>query len=223
MKTTESLLRIVIADAQDVVRHGLQSVIEKQAGWKVCGVATPGPEAVTLARELKPDIVILDVTTPELSGLEPVIQIRRHLPGVEILLFSEHQADSLIRKAFEIGVKSVILKTEPLQCLIAAIESLARHKPYFTPKVSEVLFSKIVNRDERNGHNHAERGGRLTRREQEIVQLLAEGKTNKEAAGTLGISVRTVETHRAGVLRKLKLDSTAALVRYAIRNKMIEP
>src|SRR6185295_7460313 len=107
------------------------------------------------------------------------------------------------RKAFEVGVKSFVLKSEPLQFLVEAVESIARNKAYFTARVSEVLFSKIVNRDERNGRHHPEQGRRPTQREHEIVQLLAEGKSNKEVAAALGISVRTVETHRAGVLRKL--------------------
>jgi DNA-binding NarL/FixJ family response regulator len=221
--TLPPLLRILIADDHDVVRQGLQSVIDKQPNWAVCGAVATGRVAVEQALELKPDLVILDVAMSELNGLDPAIQIKRHLPGVEILIFSAHQTCALIRKAFEIGAKSFILKSEPLQVLVEAIESLARNKPYFTAKVSEVLFSKIVSRDERNGRCHSERGRRLTLREREIVQLLAEGKSNKEVAGVLGISVRTVETHRAGVLRKLELDSTAGLVRYAIRNKMIEP
>jgi two-component system response regulator NreC len=223
MTTSIPTLRILVADDHDIVRQGVQSVIDEQPNWEVCGVAATGREAVARARELKPDVVILDMTMPELNGLDAAILIRRHLPEAEILMFTVHESDDLIRKAFEAGVKSFIFKTEPPQFLVEAIESLARHKPYVTVKVSEVLFSHIVNRDEANRRDAAKPGERLTVREREIVQLLAEGKSNKEVAAALGISLRTAETHRASILRKLKLDSIASLVRYAIRNKMIEP
>jgi DNA-binding NarL/FixJ family response regulator len=159
---------------------------------------------------------------PELNGLDAAIQIKRHLPGTEILMFTAHESDELIRAAFQAGVKSFILKSEAHHFLVEAIESLARHKPFFTANVSEILFSKMLERGE--GHREpTDPVGRLTVREREIVQLIAEGKSNKEMAEALGISVRTAETHRASVLRKLNLDSVASLVRYAIRNKIIDP
>jgi two-component system response regulator NreC len=218
----ENHLRILIADDHDVMRQGTSAVIQRQAGWEVCGVAANGREAVARAIELKPDIVIIDMTMPELNGLEAAMQIKRNLPGTEILMFTAHETDDLIRSAFGAGVKSFIVKTEAHRFLVEAIESLARHKPYFTAKVSDILFSSIVNRAE-GGRDENEPGERLTAREREIVQLISEGKSNKTVAEALGISVRTAETHRATILRKLKLDSVAGLVRYAIRNKMIEP
>jgi DNA-binding NarL/FixJ family response regulator len=223
MTTSLPTLRILIADDHDVVRQGVQSVVDDQPNWEVCGIAATGREAIARARDLVPDIVILDMTMPELNGLDAAIQIKRHVPGAEILMFSAHESDDLIRKAFQAGVKSFIFKTDPHQFLVEAIESLARHKPYFTAKVSEVLFSNIVNRDEAIPRDETARGLRLTLREREIVQLLAEGRSNKEVASALGISLRTAETHRASILRKLNLESIAGLVRYAIRNKMIEP
>ena len=222
MTTSLPTLRILIADDHDVVRQGVQSVVDDQPNWEVCGIAATGREAIARARELKPDIVILDMTMPELNGLDAAIQIKRHVPGAEVLMFSAHESDELIRRAFQAGVKSFIFKTDPHLFLLEAIESLARHKPYFTTKVSEVLFSNIMNREE-GIRRDTEPGLRLTLREREIVQLLAEGKSNKEVAAALGISLRTAETHRASILRKLNLDSIAGLVRYAIRNKMIEP
>ncbi|MFN2621626.1 MAG: response regulator [Chthoniobacterales bacterium] len=218
----ETRLRILIADDHDVMRQGTSAVIEHHPGWEVCGLAANGREAVARALELKPDIAVLDMTMPGLNGLDAAIQIKRDLPGTEILMFTAHESDDLIRKAFEAGVKSVVFKAEAHQSLLEAIESLARHKPYFTTKVSDVLFSNILNRAE-NRREETEAGERLTAREREIVQLIAEGKSNKEVAEALGISVRTAETHRAAILRKLKLDSVAGLVRYAIRNNMIEP
>lgn len=216
-------LRILIADDHDVMRQGTSAVIERQPGWQICGVAGDGREAVARARELKPDIVILDMTMPQLNGLDAAIMIKRQLPGSEIVMFTAHESDDLIRKAFQAGVKSFIFKTEAHRLLVEAIESVARHKPFFTPKVSEILFSDMVNRGEGTRRDGAEPGERLSGREREMVQLIAEGKSNKEIADTLGISVRTAETHRANMLRKLNLESVADLVRYAIRNQLIAP
>jgi DNA-binding NarL/FixJ family response regulator len=219
--TTPTPLRILIADDHDVMRQGTRAVIEREPGWEVCGIACTGREAVSQAAELVPDIVIMDMTMPELNGLAAATQIKRRLPRTEILMFTGYETDNLIREAFEAGVKSFIVKSEAHHFLVEAIESLSRHKPFFTSKVSEILFSNMLNRAEGN-RDATEPGQRLSAREGEIVQLLAEGKSNKEVAEALGISVRTAETHRASILRKLQLDSIAALVRYAIRNKIIE-
>jgi two-component system response regulator NreC len=222
MTKTPPPLRILIADDHDVMRQGTRSVVEREGGWAVCGTASTGREAVSKAAELKPDLVIMDMTMPELNGLDAAIQIKRRLPGTEILMFTAHESDDLIRDAFQAGVKSFILKSEAHHFLVEAIESLARHKPFFTAKVSEILFANILQRAE--GHREvSDPGNRLSVREREIVQLIAEGKSNKDVAEALGISVRTAETHRASILRKLDLDSVASLVRYAIRNKMIDP
>jgi two-component system response regulator NreC len=222
MTTSAPSLRILIADDHDVMREGVCAVIERQPGWKVCGFATNGRETVSKATELKPDIVVLDMTMPELNGLDAAIQIKRQAPGAEVLMFTAHESDDLIRHAFAVGVKSFISKTEAHEFLVEAIESLAQHKPYFTAKVSDILFSNILNRTE-GKRNETELSRRLTARERETVQLIAEGKSNKEVAENLSISVRTAETHRANILRKLNLDSVADLVRYAIRNNLIEP
>jgi two-component system, NarL family, response regulator NreC len=221
MTTSALSLRILIADDHQVMLEGIRVLIERQSEWKVCGLATNGREAIAQANALKPDIVVLDMTMPELNGLEAAIQIKRNLPDTEILLFTAHESDDLIRNAFAVGVKSFISKTEAHEFLVEAIESLARHRPYFTAKVSDILFSNIAYT---GGRRHEpEPGQRLSAREREIVQLISEGKSNKEVADALGISVRTAETHRASILRKLNLDSVAGLVRYAIRNKIIEP
>jgi two-component system, NarL family, response regulator NreC len=214
-------LRILVADDHDVMRQGTRAVIRQQPGWEVCGFAATGREAVAKAIELTPDIVVIDMTMPELNGLDAATQIKRQLPATEILMFTAHESDDLIRQAFEAGVKSFILKSEAHHFLVEAIESLSRHKPFFTTRVSDILFSNIVNRAEGKPKD-ADPGQRLSAREREIVQLIAEGNSNKEVAEALGISVRTAETHRASVLRKLNLDSVADLVRYAIRNKMID-
>jgi DNA-binding NarL/FixJ family response regulator len=218
---TATTLRILIADDHDVMRQGTRAVIERQPGWEVCGIAATGRQAVEQALALEPDVVVMDMGMPELNGLDAAVQIKRRLPKTEILIFTAHETDELIRDAFEAGVKSFVLKSEAHHFLVEAIESLARHKPFFTSKVSEILFSNILNRAE-GSREATTPGQRLSAREREIVQVIAEGKSNKEVAEALGISVRTAENHRASILRKLNLDSVAGLVRYAVRNKIIE-
>jgi DNA-binding NarL/FixJ family response regulator len=221
MTALPPLLRILIADDHDVMLEGARTVIERQPGWEVCGTVRNGREAVAWSLELKPDVVILDMTMPELNGLDAARQIRRRLPQTEILMYSGHQTEELVREVFEAGAKAFIAKSEAHTHLVAAVESLSRHKPFFTNDVSEILFSRMVNRAEGLDENVAP-GERLTAREREVMQLLAEGRSNREVSETLGISVRTTEAHRAHILQKLKLDSVAGLVRYAIRNNLIE-
>jgi len=215
-------LRILIADDHDVMRQGTQSVIEREPGWEVCGFASTGREAVAKTAELEPDIVIMDMTMPELNGLDAAVQIKRHAPKTEILMFTGHATDQLIREVFEAGVKSFINKAEAHTYLVEAIKSLSRHKPFFTNEVSEILFANILSRA-KGSPDAAEPGQRLSLREREIVQLIAEGNSNKAMAEDLHISVRTAEAHRASILRKLNLNSVADLVRYAVRNNIIEP
>jgi two-component system response regulator NreC len=221
MTTTTSPLRILIADDHEVMRDGTRALIERQPGWEVCGTAATGREAVAQAILLQPNIVIMDMSMPDLNGLDAALQIKRRLPCTEILMFTAHETDELIREVFEAGAKSFIFKSEAYHFLVEAIQSLSEHKPFFTNKVSQVLFADILNRSGATPHA-AQTGNRLTAREREIVQLLAEGSSNKDIAGVLGISIRTAETHRASVLRKLSLDSLASLVRYAIRSNIIE-
>ena len=218
----EKKLRILIADDYDIAREGIRALIERQADWEVCGSVGNGREALEKATELKPDIVILDMTMPELNGVDAAVQIKRQLPNTEILMLTAHESDNLIWQAFDAGIKSYVLKSDAHHFLVEAIESLSRHKPYVTAKVSEILFSNVINRAE-SRRGDAEPGHRLTARERQVVQLVAEGKSNKEIGNALGISLRTAENHRANILRKLNLDSVAGLVRYAIRTKMIEP
>jgi DNA-binding NarL/FixJ family response regulator len=218
---TKTTLRILIADDHEVMRDGTRALIERQPGWEVCGVAGNGRAAVAQAIQLQPNIVIMDMSMPDLNGLDAAIQIKRRLPRTEILIFTAHETDELIREVFEAGAKSYIFKSEAHHFLVDAIQSLSEHKPFFTSRVSEVLFAEMLSRSG-TAPEATQTKRRLTPREREIVQLLAEGSSNKKVAGLLGISIRTAETHRASVLRKLNLDSLASLVRYAIRNKIIE-
>jgi two-component system response regulator NreC len=212
-------LRILIADDHEVVREGLRALVQSQQGWEVCGVAKNGKEAVDQAKALQPDIVILDMNMPELTGLEAARRIKRALPKAEMLIFTGRDGEDLVREVFEAGVKSYIRKADAGSHLIDAIKMLAQHKPFFTSKVSEVLFAKFMDTP---ASQRAESPDQLTPRERDILGLLAEGKSNKEVANALGLSVRTAETHRANLMRKLNASSLAELVRYAIRNRIIE-
>lgn len=211
-------LRIMVADDHEIVRQGVRKLAEEQPEWEVCGEAADGRTAVALAEKLKPDVVIVDLVMPELGGLEATRQIKRSRPETEVLIFTGQEDEHLIHDVFAAGARSYILKNDIARHLVAAIDSLRQHKHYFTTKTSEVLFSRYLNG--RSGPEGGQAEG-LTPREREIVQLLAEGKSNKQVASTLGISIKTVETHRATVMRKLHLDSFAELVRYAIRRKII--
>ena len=211
-------LRILLADDHEVVRQGVRMLIEKEPGWKICGETDDGRKAVALAAQLTPDVAVLDIGMPELNGLEAARQIRRALPKTEVLIFTGEESEQLIHEVFETGARSYILKTDLSQHLVAAIRALGEHRTYFTTRISEVIFARYLDGASGAGKDKAEG---LTPREREIVQLLAEGRSNKEVGAVLGISIKTVETHRAATMRKLRLDSFADLVRYAIRNKII--
>jgi DNA-binding NarL/FixJ family response regulator len=213
-------LRILIADDHEVVREGLRRMVEAEPDWEVCGVAANGREAVALATELHPDVVIVDMTMPELDGVQVVRQIKRAFPQTEFLVFSAHESESVIAEVFAAGAKSYIRKADAGRDLISALRSLQEHKPFFTDGISEVLFSRFLAGAGSRQDSAANES--LTTREREIVRLLAEGKSNQEAALALGVSIRTIETHRATVMRKLRVDSLAGLVRYAIRNGIVE-
>jgi two-component system, NarL family, response regulator NreC len=213
-------IRILIADDHEALRNGVKTLIEQEPQWSVCGMASTGREAVELAIELKPNVVVLDVLLPDRSGLEVMRRIKRTLPQTEIVIFSGHFEEDVIRHAFAAGARSFVLKAEPLSSLAEAIRLAADHKPFFTERISEVVFSKLIDRSG-TAKNSADTS--LSDRERDIVQLLAGGKSNKQVAAELGISVRTAEAHRSHILRKLGLDSIADLVRYAIRHGLIKP
>jgi len=209
------MTRILIADDHDVVRSGVRTILEGREGWEVVGEARNGKEAIDSALALRPDIVILDYGLPLVNGVEATRQIRSRLPGVEVLIFTMHDTDSLIRDVLEAGARGFLLKSDAMQFLVTAVESLAVHKPFFTGKVSQTLLETFLSKGSVDE-------AALTSREKAVVQLIAEGKTNKQIADLLSISTKTVETHRAMALRKLNLDTTAALIRYAIKNKLVE-
>lgn len=212
-------LRILIADDHPLVRQGLRTTLEAQAGWTICAEAATGREAVARALELKPDLVITDISMPELNGLEATRQIRRDLPETEILILTMHESEPLVAEALKAGARGYLLKSDTQRLLVAAVETIARHKPFLTGTVSEMVMGGLL---QRGADHQAEEASRLSPREREIVQLIAEGRSNKEVATRLGISVKTVDAHRTNIMRRLNLHSVAELVRYAIREKIIE-
>ena len=215
-------LRILLADDHDLLRRGLRTLVEAQTGWEVCAEAVTGREAVEKAKVAKPDIVVMDLSMPELNGLEATRQIRKLLPEVEVLILTLHDSDQLVPEMLDAGARGYLLKSDSERELVVAIQALRRHKSYFTSRVTEMLLQGYL-KPPGEEEKASKRGGVLTAREREILQLLAEGKSSKEVATSLNISVKTAETHRANIMRKLNLHSMSALVRYAVRNKIIEP
>jgi DNA-binding NarL/FixJ family response regulator len=215
-------LRIMIVDDHDLMRRGIKGLLQSHPNWEICGEAQTGREAVTKAEQLKPDIVILDISMPDLNGVEAAKRIRKVSPNTEVLILSAHYSDQLIREIVEAGARGYIIKSDSDRDLVIAVETLANHKPFFTPKATEVILGNF-NTGVQRSKVPEEIRDRLTSREREIVQLLAEGKSSKEVANFLCISVKTVETHRANIMHKLQLHTVTELVRYAVRNQIIEP
>jgi DNA-binding NarL/FixJ family response regulator len=213
-------LRILIVDDHAVVRRGVRSLLESQPGWEIAGEATTGREAVDLAKRLQPDVIVMDLSLPELNGLEATRQILKASPRSEVLVLTMHHSEELARNVLQAGARGYVLKSDADQSLIAGVESLRQHKPFLTSTVTEFVLDDYIRHgdtDESAAHPA------VTARERELIQLLAEGKSNKEAATTLGISIKTIEAHRANIMRKLRLRSISELVRYAIRNKIVQP
>ena len=209
------MTRILLADDHDVVRTGVRHIIEDQPGWSVVAEAADGKDAIAQAAATKPDVAILDYRLPLIDGIEATRQIRRRVPSIEVLIFTMHDDESLLHEALSAGARSYVQKSDAAQHLISAIQSLAEHKPYFTDRASQVLLKNFLTEADKVKRT-------LTDREQVVVQLVAEGHSNKEAAAVLNVSIKTVESHRSTIMRKLDLTSSAALVRYAVRNNLVQ-
>jgi DNA-binding NarL/FixJ family response regulator len=214
-------LRILVVDDHAVVRRGVRALLEGHPGWEVCGEAGTGREAVEKAGRLKPDIVVLDLSLPELNGLEATRQILRESPRTEVLVLTMHHSEELAQQVLQAGARGYILKSDAGESLIAAVETLVRREPFLTPRLAELVLERYV-RGPGGQEGELAAGVLLTPREREVVLLVAEGRSSKMIASALGISVKTVETHRTNVMRKLRLRSVSELVRYAIRNGLVE-
>jgi DNA-binding NarL/FixJ family response regulator len=213
--------RILVADDHEVVRRGLCALLRNQPDWDVCGEAKDGRDAVEKVLALKPEVVILDIGMPNLNGLEATRQILKANPQVKVLILTLHDSDQVVQEVLNAGARGFLLKTDAARDLVAAVEALRRNKIYFTPKVAAMVLDGYLRPQEPDTVAQARARNRLTPREREIVQLLAEGKSSKEVAVALGLSVKTAETHRSNIMRKLDLHSVSDLVLYAVRNNIV--
>jgi DNA-binding NarL/FixJ family response regulator len=214
-------VRILVADDHHVVRAGLRALLESKNGWQVCGEASNGREAVEKAGKLKPHVAVLDIAMPLLNGVEATRQIRKLSPNTEVLILTMHDSETLVQEVMLAGALGYVLKDDADRDLISAVESLQQHQPYLSSRASKAASRASLPSGTAASDIGSARS-RLTPREREIVQLLAEGKSNKEVASFLGISVKTAETHRANIMLKMDFHSITELVRYALRNKIIQ-
>jgi DNA-binding NarL/FixJ family response regulator len=209
--------RILIADDHDIVRQGICAIIARHHGLEVCGEAADGREAIAKARDLKPDIIVIDIAMPMLNGLAATKQITREFPGIKVLVLSMYDSEQVVHDVLEAGAFGYLLKSDAARDLIAALDALQHDRPFFTNKVSEMVLELFLRRPA--GFEGKERA--LTSREREVIQLVAEGKTTKQIAESLGLSAKTADKHRANLMRKLKVHSVSELVLYAIRNNIV--
>jgi DNA-binding NarL/FixJ family response regulator len=211
--------RILIADDHEVVRRGIRALLESHPGWEVSGEAVDGREAVERARHLKPDLVLLDIGMPNLNGIEAARQILANSPEIDILILTVHDSQEVVREVLGVGARGYLLKSDAGRDLVTAVEAVQRRQTFFTSHVTELVVRGYLNHDRKD---EPRTKNRLTPREREVVQLLAEGKTSKEVAVALNLSVKTAETHRTNIMRKLDLHSVADLTLYALRNRIAQ-
>jgi DNA-binding NarL/FixJ family response regulator len=212
--------RILVADDHEVVRKGLMVVLQQQPEWQVCGEACNGREAVEQAKLLLPDVIIMDISMPGLNGLEATRQIMRANPATKVLMLTLLDSEEVVRSVLDAGALGFLMKSDPALEVVTGVEALRRGKTYFTSKVAGTVLDGYLRRGTEVTPGGGERR-RLTPREREVVQLLAEGSSSKEVAVTLGLSVKTAETHRSNIMRKLQLHSVSSLVLYAVRNNIV--
>ncbi|HET8926119.1 MAG TPA: response regulator transcription factor [Candidatus Acidoferrum sp.] len=209
-------LRILLADDHALIRRGARALLQGRPGWKVVGEAADGTEALEKAKQLKPDVAIVDISMPELDGVQATRQIREAVPNTKVLVLTIHESHQMVQNALDAGAHGYVLKSDLTESLVEAVKNVAAGKRSLTPKVSEIVLEGFLKARGRGQATRAD--AQPTPREMQILRLLAEGKVNKEIAYQLGIAVRTVEAHRAHVMQKLGLRSLADLVHYALRH-----
>jgi two-component system response regulator NreC len=211
---------VVVADDHMIVRRGLRGLLEQEPGWNVVAEASNGREAIEKAKIFQPNLMIIDITMPELNGLDAIPRILKVAPSTHILVLSMHDEEEVIHRSLLAGANGYVLKSDTASSLVKAAEAVLAGRKFVSPSVAQVVLNRT--RDPSLQYRRPEFGS-LTKREQEVIQLLAEGKSNKQVATTLSISVRTAENHRARLMKKLGVNSLSGLVRYAVRNNIIKP
>ncbi len=214
-----SCYQILLVDDHAVVRHGLRALLDSQPDIEICGEAATGPEALELVRRERPDLIILDLTLPGMDGLEVMEAVRQQSPTTEILVLTMHFSDELARAVLRAGARAYVLKSDADLDLLAAVDHVRHHQPFFTSQLAQAMAQNFLQFPTQSGPN----GISLTAREVEVITLLAEGKSNKEAAASLGVSTRTVESHRNHIMRKMEFVSFSDLVRFAVRENLVAP
>src|SRR5580704_8569882 len=214
-------LRILIADDHEVVRRGLCTLLQSHDGWEICGEATDGRVAVEKAKELKPDVVIVDIGMPSLNGLAATRQLVQQDPHCKVIVLTITDSDQVIREALDAGARGFVLKSDAARDLVSAVEALQLNRMFFTPRVNDMVLAGFLDR-RKTATNVPPRLPTLTPREREVIQLLAEGKSSKEVACVLDLSTKTAETHRSNIMRKLGFHSIRDLVVYAVKNNIIQ-
>ncbi|MFZ0804335.1 MAG: response regulator transcription factor [Terriglobales bacterium] len=215
-------LRILIADDHEVVRRGLSTLLQTHEGWEICGEAKDGREAVEMAKQLKPDVVILDVGMPNLNGLAATRQLAQQNPNQKVIVLTITDSDEVIREALDAGARGFVLKSDAARDLVSAVEALQRNRMFFTPRVNDMVLAGFLDKGHNGTRGDSPKVPQLTPREREVVQLLAEGKSSKEVACVLNLSTKTAETHRSNIMRKLGFHSIRDIVVYAIQNNIIQ-
>jgi DNA-binding NarL/FixJ family response regulator len=215
-------LRILIADDHEVIRRGLSTLLQAHEGWEVCGEAKDGRETVEMAKQLKPDVVILDIGMPNLNGLAATRQLAQQNPQQKIIVLTITDSDQVIREALDAGARGFVLKSDAARDLVSAVEALQHNRMFFTPRVNDVVLSGYLDKSINGDNREVPQLPKLTPRESEVIQLLAEGKSSKEVACLLNLSTKTAETHRSNIMRKLDIHSIRDLVVYAVKNDIIQ-
>jgi DNA-binding NarL/FixJ family response regulator len=209
--------RVLIADDHEIVRQGIRTLVQSRQGFEVCGEASDGRQAVQMALSLRPNIVVIDIGMPQLNGLEATRQIVQSDPSIKVLVLTVHESEQIVRDVLTAGARGYLLKTDASRDLISALEALIGRKTFFTSKVAQIVLDPFL----RGGPKRQIPNNVLTAREREVVQLLAEGKSSKEVAVALDLSIKTAETHRTNLMRKLHIHSVSELVLYAVRNNIV--
>ena len=214
------MTKVLVADDHGVVRKGLRFLLQLDPDIEVVGEATDGRQAIQLTEELAPDVVVMDITMPQLNGIDAAAQIKKHEPNVGIVMLSMHCDETFLLRALSAGANGYLLKDAAETDLLQAVRAVAGKKMFFSPAITQTLLQDYMRQMQRGGLEDSY--DLLTDREKEVLQLLAEGKSNKEAAGVLNVSLYTVETHRSRIMQKLNLHSTAEIVLYAVRKRIVQ-